>query len=93
MGGVDDIRGLSGQEKAAVFLLALGEEHSSPLFERMDNEEIRELSSIMASLGSVSSKVMEKLFVEFADQLSSTGSLVGTYSSTERLLVNSLPKD
>ena len=94
MGGSgSDLRSLSGQEKAAIFLLALGEEHSAPLFERMDNEEIRELSSIMASLGSISSKVMEKLFVEFADQLSSTGSLVGTYSSTERLLINSLPKD
>jgi flagellar motor switch protein FliG len=88
-----DIKGLSGQEKASVFLLALGEEHSAALFERMDDEEIRELSQTMASLGSINSSVIEKLFVEFADQLSSTGSLVGTYSSTERLLFNALPKD
>ena len=59
----------------------------------MDDEEIRELSQTMATLGSVNAAVIERLFVEFADQLSSSGSLVGSYDSTERLLVNSLPED
>lgn len=89
----DDYRSLTGQEKAAIFMLSLGEEHSGKMFEMMDDEEIRELSQIMASLGSVSSTVIERLFVEFADQLSSAGSLVGTFDSTERLLRNALPKD
>jgi flagellar motor switch protein FliG len=89
----DDYRNLTGQEKAAIFMLSLGEEHSGKLFEMMDNEEIRELSQIMATLGSVSSTVIERLFVEFADQLTSAGSLVGTFDSTERLLKNALPKD
>ncbi|GGF57276.1 flagellar motor switch protein FliG [Terasakiella brassicae] len=89
----DDYRSLTGQEKAAIFMLSLGEEHSGKLFEMMDNEEIRELSQVMASLGSVSSTVIERLFVEFADQLSSAGSLVGTFDSTERLLRKALPKD
>ncbi|WP_417821840.1 flagellar motor switch protein FliG [Terasakiella sp.] len=89
----DDYRSLTGQEKAAIFMLSLGEDHSGKLFEMMDNEEIRELSQVMASLGSVSSTVIERLFVEFADQLSSAGSLVGTFDSTERLLRKALPKD
>jgi len=71
-------------------MLALGEEHSAKLFEMMDDEEIRELSQTMASLGTIDSKMVERLFVEFADQLSSTGSLVGTYNSTERLLGKAL---
>ena len=89
----DDYRSLTGQEKAAIFMLSLGEENSGKLFEMMDDEEIREISQIMASLGSVSASVIERLFVEFADQLSSAGSLVGTFDSTERLLKNALPKD
>ena len=89
----DDYRSLTGQEKAAIFMLSLGEEHSGRLFEMMDDEEIREMSQIMAGLGSVSSTVIERLFVEFADQLSSAGSLVGTFDSTERLLRQALPKD
>jgi flagellar motor switch protein FliG len=89
----EDFRTLTGPEKAAIFMLALGEEHSSKLFEMMDDEEIRELSQTMANLGTINAAVIERLFVEFADQLSSSGSLVGSFDSTERLLMKSLPED
>jgi len=71
-------------------MLALDAEHSQVLFEMMDDEEIRDLSSAMSNLGSIDSSLVEQLFVEFADQLSSGGSLVGTYDTTERLLLQSL---
>jgi flagellar motor switch protein FliG len=89
----DDFRSLTGPQKAAIFMLALGEEHSSKLFEMMDDEEIRELSQTMANLGTINAAIIERLFVEFADQLSSSGSLIGSYDSTERLLIKSLPGD
>jgi len=89
----DDYRSLSGPQKAAIFMLSIGAESSGILFERMDDEEIRELSAAMAALGSISSSVIERLFIEFADQLSSTGGLVGSYTSTERLLLGSLPEE
>ncbi len=59
----------------------------------MDEDEIRELSQSMAKLGTIDAEVIENLFVEFADQLSSTGSLTGTLASTERLLAKALPGD
>jgi len=89
----EDFRALTGPQKASIFLLSLGQVQSSKLFELMDDEEIRELSQTMATLGSVNATVIERLFVEFADQLSSSGSLVGSYDSTERLLISSLPED
>ena len=89
----DDYRSLSGAQKASIFMLALGQDHSSKLFELMEDEEIRELSQTMATLGNVNAVVIERLFVEFADQLSSAGSLVGSYDTTERLLYSSLPQD
>ena len=89
----EDYRSLTGPEKAAVLLLAVGEDQAMRLFGHMDDEEIKEISQVMANLGTVSSSIIEKLFVEFADQLSSTGSLVGTYESTERLLSRVLGKD
>jgi flagellar motor switch protein FliG len=79
-----------GPQKAAIIMLALDAEHSQVLFEMMDDEEIRDLSSAMSNLGSIDSSLVEQLFVEFADQLSSGGSLVGTYDTTERLLMQSL---
>ena len=89
----EDYRSLSGPQKAAILMLSLGDEHSSRLFSMMDDEEIKEISQIMATLGTVNSDLVERLFIEFAEQISSTGSLVGSYESTERLLAKSLPKD
>lgn len=89
----DDVRGLNGAEKAAAFLLALGEEYSAKIFEKMSEDEILEISQTMANLGKVSSNVIEKVFLEFAEQMSSTGSLIGSYDSTERLLRSVLGDD
>jgi flagellar motor switch protein FliG len=89
----EDYRTLSGAEKAAIFMLSLGEEHTARLFEYMDDEEIMEISQTMANLGKVSSNIIERLFVDFAEEMSSTGSLVGTMDSTERLLQKVLGKD
>lgn len=89
----EDYRTLTGQQKAAILMLAVGEQHSSKMFAIMDDEEIKELSQVMANLGSVNASIVERLFIEFADQLASTGSLVGSFESTERLLMKGLPKD
>lgn len=84
---------LSGPQKAAVFMLALGGDEASSLWEMLDDDEIRELSQIMSSLGTVQSNAVEKLLVEFASKMSGTGTLVGSYESTERLLTRFLPED
>jgi flagellar motor switch protein FliG len=89
----DDFRGLTGPEKAAVFLLSLPEEYSTKVFEKMTEDEILEISQTMANLGKVSAGVVEKIFVDFADQMSATGSLVGSLDSTERLLRTVLGDD
>jgi len=89
----DDYRGLSGPDKAAMMILAIGEDNAVKLFQHMDDEEIREISQTMANLGSVNANLVERLFVEFAEQISSTGSLVGSYESTERLLQKALDPD
>ena len=89
----DEFRNLSGMQKAAIFMLAIGNEHSAQLFAKMDEQEIRDLSESMAELGEINADVVERLFVEFADQLSSAGGLIGTMSSTERLLLSALDPD
>jgi len=91
--GTEEYRSLSGIEKAAIMMLAVGEDNASALFSQMDDDEIKELSQAMANLGTVSSSMVERLFVEFADLISNTGSLVGSYGSTERLLQNVLSGD
>jgi len=89
----DDIRSLSGTEKAAIVLLSLGEEHGAHVWRMFDDDEVREISQVMSTLGTVSAAVVEKLLVEFVSQMSTTGTLLGTFESTERLLERLLPVD
>ena len=88
----EDFRSLTGPEKAAMLMLALGEEHTSRLFAMMDDEEIKEISQTMANLGTVSSSIVERLFVEFAEHISATGSLVGFLVSVLELAKGVLDK-
>jgi flagellar motor switch protein FliG len=89
---VTDPARLTGAEKAAVVLLSLGEEHTE-LWSSLDEEEIKEISQAMSTLGTVSSNVVEDLLVEFVSGLSSTGSIMGSFEQTQRLLNSFLPTD
>jgi flagellar motor switch protein FliG len=84
---------LSGPEKAAILMLALGEEHCARLFALMHEDEIKEISAAMAQLGKVRSDVVERLLGEFSESMGTAGNLVGSYESTERLLLKVLPRD
>ena len=59
----EDYRTLTGQEKAAILMLALGEDITAKLFREMDDEEILEISQTMSSLGKISPSVVERLFI------------------------------
>ena len=89
----DDYRKLTGAQKTAILLMSIGEENATKLFSKMDDEEIKEVSSTMASLGQVSSDTVERLFMEFVDMMSASGVVIGTYDSTERLLMKALGKE
>lgn len=88
----DELNKFKGPQKAALFLMSIGEETAIKLFSKMEDDEIRELSSVMSTIGKVNSDVVEKLFVEFAEGVSASGALVGNYDNTERLLVKALGK-
>ncbi len=84
---------LSGAERAAVVMLALGEENSKPLWETFEEDELRELSLAITNLGAVTADVVESLLFDFVRNLSSTGSITGSMDSARRLLRNVLPAD
>ena len=81
-----DYRSLTGTEKAAIFILSVGEDYAQKLFQYLEEEEIREVSQAMTNLGQINAEIVDRIFVEFVESLSSTGNLVGSYESTERLL-------
>ncbi|NBB63044.1 flagellar motor switch protein FliG [Pseudomonas sp. ODNR1LW] len=89
---IDDPNKLTGPEKAAVILLALGEDHTA-LWERLDDEEVKEISQAMATLGSVTAEAVEALMIEFVSGLAGSGAVVGSFEQTQKLLSSFLPKD
>ena len=52
---------LTGTQKVAIFLMAVGEEATKLLFEKMEDEEIRQISIAMANLGMIDKAVVEKV--------------------------------
>jgi flagellar motor switch protein FliG len=89
----EDYRKLTGLQKAAIILMSIDEENSTKILNSMNDDEIKELSNTMSSLGTVSSETVERLFVDFVESMSSSGVVVGTFDSTERLLMKALGKD
>jgi flagellar motor switch protein FliG len=86
---VADASKLSGPEKAAVVLLALGEEHAQ-VWQQLDEEEIKEVSQAMAGLGTVTSTVVEDLLVEFVSGMGG-GAITGSVEQTQKLLAAMMP--
>jgi flagellar motor switch protein FliG len=86
-------RKLTGAERAAVLMLALGEQYGGKIWKMLDDDELRELSIVMSSLGTVEAPSVEGLLLEFVSRMSSSGALMGNYDATERLLHQYLPPE
>jgi flagellar motor switch protein FliG len=88
--GIADASRLSGPEKAAIVLLALGEDHAD-VWKQLDEDEIKEVSQAMAGLGTVTAGVVEDLLVEFVSGMSGSGAIMGSFEQTQRLLASIMP--
>jgi flagellar motor switch protein FliG len=86
-------RQLTGPERAAVLMLALGEQHGSKIWQMLDDDELREISIVMSALGTIDATMVENLLLEFVSQMSASGALMGNYDATERLLQQFLPPE
>jgi len=86
-------KALSGPKRAAILMLALGEQYGGKVWSLLDDDEVRELSIHMSTLGNVEADVVEDLMLEFVSRMSASGALMGTFDATERLLHQYLPSE
>jgi flagellar motor switch protein FliG len=93
VGGSASQRALTGDEKAAVLLLALGPDFGKPIWAELDEIEIKTLSRAMVRLGPITQAMLDELLVEFVTTISSSGSIAGNSETTERLLLSFLPSE
>lgn len=93
VGANADQRNLTGDEKAAVLLLALGPDFGKTILSELDEIEIKVLSRAMVRLGPITQAMLDALFAEFVTTISSNGSLAGNSDTTQRLLLSFLPSE
>ena len=74
-------------------MLALGENYGGKIFSLLDDDELREISIVLSSLGTVQADEVEALLLEFVGRMSASGALLGNYDAAERLLQQYLPKE
>lgn len=84
---------VSGPRRAAMLMLALGEQYGGKIWALLDDDELRELSMHMSNLGNVEADVVEDMLLEFVSRMSASGALMGNFDATERLLQQYLPAD
>ncbi len=56
-------RQLTGPERAAVLMLALGEQHGEKVWKLLDDDELRQLSIVMSTIGTVEAESVEGLLL------------------------------
>jgi len=84
---------IPGAQRAAMLMLALGEQYGGKVWQLLDDDEVRELSLAMSTLGTVEAETVEGMLLEFVSRMSASGALMGNFDATERLLQQYLPPE
>ena len=67
---LEDAKNLSGAQKAAILLIVLGNESSAQIIKRLNENQIQQISSEIAKIGSVPSEVSAQVLSNFYQQFS-----------------------
>lgn len=89
----DQYSQLAGTEKAAILLLALGEDKAAGIMEKLDDAELRMVSRAMADVGNITAGCLEQLIRKFTERFANGGSVIGSLDAAERMLKSFLPGD
>ena len=84
---------LTGLRKAAILMLAVGEQRAAQVFSFMDDYEIRDISREMAGLGNVTVDEVEQTLSDFGELVGGGSSVVGGWGTTERYLKSFLKEE
>ncbi|WP_165072047.1 MULTISPECIES: flagellar motor switch protein FliG [unclassified Desulfovibrio] len=82
---------LTGQQRIAVLLLAMGDKFAADVFKRMERQEIADISKAIVELEPVPKKVVEEVLRDFHESLVDGVDMIsGGRDTVKRLLVKNL---
>ncbi len=90
----NSIKNMSGAERAAIFMMSLGEQSAAQVLKHMSPKEVQKIGSVMATLNNVPNEKVEFVigaFVESANTQSAVG--VDPDEFIRNMLINALGED
>lgn len=90
---VPDAVSMSGAEKVAVLLLALGKPRAAKVLKRFDPEDLKILTQLAGDLAPIDASDLEGLVEEFAQKFSSGINFVGTEREVKNMLSDVMGED
>ena len=82
---------LSGVERAAIFLLGVGETGAASIMKHMEPKEVQSVGEAMAGLSEVSNEQIASVVQEFSEKVSEVNSIgIGASDFTRRVMVQAL---
>lgn len=82
---------LSGSQRAAIFLLGVGEEGAAAIMKHMAPKEVQQVGEAMAGLSDVSNEQIASVVQDFSDKVNQVSPIgIGTGDFTRRVMVEAL---
>ena len=88
------IEEISGSERAAIFMMSLGEEHAAEVLKHMGPKEVQKVGTAMATLSNVSNSRVNSVLGEFVGEVEEQSSVgVDSDNYIRNILVGALGED
>jgi flagellar motor switch protein FliG len=92
-GAVAAKRVMTGRDKAAALILAMGKPLASRILQHFEEEEIKLVAESAATLGAVPRNILDEIITEFTAKLDDGSDLYGTIKEVEQLLNGVVPPE
>ncbi|MFT4613167.1 MAG: flagellar motor switch protein FliG [Bacteroidia bacterium] len=87
----DPVAELSGSQRAAIFLLGVGEVGAAAIMRHMDPKEVQRVGEAMAGLRDVSNEQIASVVQDFSEKVSTVSAIsIGATDFTRRVMVEAL---
>lgn len=76
MTDVMDSENMPGCQKAAIFLMAMGEEYATSVFERMNEQEISEIAFEMSKIDNITPEMLKAVSIDFVEKFEGESKMI-----------------
>ncbi|MBU2452801.1 MAG: flagellar motor switch protein FliG, partial [Proteobacteria bacterium] len=88
-----DPSSISGPRKAAIFLMAMGEEYATKVFEKMNEKEIGDVAFEMSMIDNITPEMLRAVSLDFVDKFEGESKMIIESDSFIKNIVQNTLKD